>query len=353
MRCLAAFLALFVASASHAIDYRIETVAEGLDHPWSIAFLPDGAQLVTERPGRLRVIDTAGLRAAPVEGVPAVYTGGQAGLFEVLADRHFASNRTLYLSYADGDDDANRLRVVRAKFDGSVLRDVQPIFTAMPDKRGAAHFGGRLAQLADGTLVATVGDGFIQREDAQRLDTHFGKLARFDPDGSRPSDNPFPDSLVYSYGHRNPQGLVFDAQTGTLYEHEHGPRGGDELNRIVPGANYGWPLATQGLDYTGARVTPFTEYPGTQTALLHWTPSIAPAGLTLYRGAMFPEWDGDLFVAALVEKSVRRVDLPSLGQETLFVEVGERLRDVRVAPDGALYLLTDSEAGRLLRVVAR
>lgn len=350
VRCLSAFLALFFASVSPAAEYHIDTVAQGLDHPWSLAFLPDGTTLVTERPGRLRAIDADGLRAAAIEGVPAVYTGGQAGLFEVLADRDFAANRTLYLSYADGDDEANRLRVVRASFDGRALRDLQPIFIAAPDKRGAAHFGGRLAQLADGTLVATVGDGFVHREEAQRPGTHFGKLVRFASDGARPADNPFADSLVYSRGHRNPQGLVFDARTGTLYEHEHGPRGGDELNRIVAGANYGWPLATHGLDYTGARVTPFTEYPGTQPPMLHWTPSIAPAGMTLYRGAMFPEWDGDLFVAALVGKSVRRVDLPSLQQEVLFTEVGERLRDVRAAPDGSLYLLTDSDAGRVLRV---
>jgi glucose/arabinose dehydrogenase len=350
VRGLPTFLVLLFATATHATDYRIETLAEGLDHPWSLAFLPDGTQLVTERPGRLRVIDAHGLRAAPVAGVPTVYTGGQAGLFEVLVDRDFATNRRLYLSYAQGDDDANHLRVVRATFDGSTLRDVRPIFTATPDKRGAAHFGGRLAQLADGTIVAGVGEGFIRREDAQRLGTHFGKLVRFDADGARPADNPFPDSLVYSYGHRNPQGLVVDLSDGTLYEHEHGPRGGDELNRIAPGANYGWPLATDGVDYTGARITPFTEYPGTQAPLLHWTPSIAPAGMALYRGTMFPAWDGDLLVAALVEQSVRRIDLPSLRQEALFTEVGERLRDVRVAPDGSLRLLTDSAAGRVLRV---
>lgn len=340
-----ALLALLLAGSVHAAGYRIETVAEGLDHPWSLAFLPDGTRLVTERPGRLRVIDADGLREAPVAGVPAVYAAAQAGLFDVLADRDFARNRTLYLSFAEGTDEANHLAVVRAVFDGHALHEVRPIFTARPDKRGAAHFGGRLAQLNDGTLVASVGDGFVHREAAQDPASHLGKLVRFSPDGSPP--------VVHSLGHRNPQGLVFDPRDGVLYEHEHGPRGGDELNRIEAGANYGWPLASAGLDYTGARVTPFTEYPGTQSALVTWTPSIAPAGMTLYRGAMFPAWQESLFVAALVEKSVRRVEIGTWRQETLFTEVGERMRDVRTGPDGALYLLTDSKAGRVLRVSVR
>lgn len=334
---------MFAASAQ-AVEYRVEAVASGLDHPWSVAFLPEGPALVTERAGRLRVIDADGLREAPVANVPAVYTNAQAGLFDVLVDRGFASNRTIYLSHADGDDDANRLRVIRARFDGNALHDAQPIFTAQPDKRGGAHFGGRLAQLNDGTLLVTVGDGFVHREDAQRPGSHFGKVMRFQPDGSQ--------LAAHSLGHRNPQGLVFDPRDGVLYEHEHGPRGGDELNRLVAGGNYGWPIATHGLDYTGARVSPFTDYPGTEPALVTWTPSIAPSGMTLYRGAMFPDWQDSLFVSALVEKSVRRVRIGSWQQETLFTEIGERIRDVRTAPDGSLWLLTDSDDGRVLRVSA-
>jgi len=329
-----ACLALLLPLAAMAADHRVETIAEGLDHPWSLAFLPTGAMLVTERPGRLRVIDAGGLRAEAVAGVPAVFAGGQAGLFDVLVDRD--DPRTLYLSYAEGSDAANHLAVARARFDGDALHEVAVLFRAQPDKRGSAHFGGRLVQLPDGSLVATVGDGFIHREDAQRAASHFGKLVRFGRDGG--------GLRIHSSGHRNPQGLVHDAATGTLYEHEHGPRGGDEINVIVEGGNHGWPLATHGLDDTGARVTPFTEYAGTRAPLLHWTPSIAPSGMAL--------WRGDLYVGALVEKSLRRVELPSLRQTVLFAELGERIRDVRVGPEDALYLVTDSARGRVLKVVA-
>ena len=354
-RCFA-LLVLLLASASQAANYRIETVAEGLDHPWSIAFLPDGTQLVTERPGRLRVIDANGLRDAPVAGVPEVFAAGQAGLFDVVADRDFATNRILYLSHAAGTRLKNGLRVRRARFDGSALVATGTIFDTVPGKRGSAHYGGRLAQMADGTLLIGVGDGFIHREDAQRLGNHFGKIVRLTQDGRVPPDNPFVNTPgafpeIWSYGHRNPQAIVIDAATGSVYAHEHGPRGGDELNRILPGRNYGWPLATHGVDYTFARVSPFTAYPGSEAPMLQWTPSIAPAGMTIYRGALFPAWQGNLFVSALVEKSVRRI-VPETGeQEVLFTELGERLRDVREGPDGALWLLTDSDAGRVLRVV--
>lgn len=355
-RRLFALLAALLSGASHAAAYRIETVAEGLDHPWSIAFLPDGSKLVTERPGRLRVLDAQGLRAVPVGGMPAVYTGGQAGLFDVVVDRDFATNHTLYLSHAAGSGSENGLRVLRALFDGSALIAVDTVFDTVPSKRGAAHFGGRIAQLGDGSLLITVGDGFVHREDAQRLDNHFGKIVRLTRDGRLPNGNPRFDTKnalpeIWSYGHRNPQGLVVDAATGTVYAHEHGPRGGDELNRILPGRNYGWPLATHGIDYTYAKVTPFTEYAGTESPLLHWTPSIAPAGMAIYRGTLFPAWQGHLLVSTLVEKSVRRV-VPETGeQHVLFAELGERLRDVRTGPDGAIWLLTDSSQGRVLRVV--
>ena len=338
--------------------YRIDTVASGLEYPWAIAFLPDGTLLVTERPGRLRLIENGTLRPAPIAGLPDVFASGQAGLFDLALDPDFVTNRQLYLSFAQGEKDANALRVVRAQFDGKTLRDVTTLFTAQPAKRGDAHYGGRLAFLADATLIVTVGEGFIHREQAQRLDNHLGKLVRIARDGSVPHDNPFLHRAgalpeIYSLGHRNPQGLAFDATRAVLYEHEHGPRGGDELNRIVPGANYGWPLATFGLDYTGARVSPWTAYPKTDAPLLHWTPSIAPSGMTLYRGAAFPAWRDSLFVTALVEKAVRRVPLQNGvpgTQEVMFAELGERLRDVREGPDGTLYLLTDSAEGRVLRV---
>lgn len=342
-------------------DYRVDTIVGGLDHPWSLAFLPDGAMLVTERPGRLRVIerDAAGmpaLRPAPVDGLPPVLAMGQAGLFDVLVDPDFAQTGLLYLSFAHGTPDANHLRVVRARFDGTRLHAVTPIFTSQPAKQAGQHFGGRLALLGDGTLVTAVGDGNLERTDAQRLHTHLGKTIRVHTNGRVPRDNPFAGRdgalpEIYSRGHRNPQAMVRVGDV--LYSNEHGARGGDELNAIVAGANYGWPVTTDGVDYTGARVTPYRSWPGITGPLTHWTPSIAPSGMAWYDAALFPQWRGSLFVSALAERSVRRV--PMRGgrpgtQEVLFGELGERIRDVRTGPDGALYLLTDSADGRVLRV---
>lgn len=341
------------------VAYRIETIAAGLEFPWSLAFLPDGRVLVTEQVGRLRLIENGGLRDVAITGVPVVYAAGQAGLLEVLADPDFNRNQTLYLSLAHGDADANRLRVVRARLAEAALSDVQVVFEAHPAKRGDAHFGGRMAWLPDRTLVIGVGDGFVHREEAQRLDNHFGKFVRIGRDGSIPRDNPFVGETrareeIYSRGHRNPQAVLFDPVHGALFAHEHGPRGGDELNRLVSGGNFGWPLATHGLDYTGARVSPWQNYPDTIAPLLTWTPSIAPAGMTRYDGDRFPAWRGSYFIAALAEKSVRRVPMqdakPGI-EERLFTELGERVRDVRSAPDGTLWLLTDSAQGRVLRVV--
>ena len=355
------FALLFAAGAS-ASGYRIETVAEGLEHPWALAFLPDGRLLVTERPGRLRVIErgnggTFALREAPVAGVPEVFAQGQAGLFDVLVDPAFAETGRLYLSFAHGTPQANHLRVVHARLGDAGLSAVTPVLTTQPAKTHGQHFGGRMAWLADGTLVVGVGDGNLLRTDALRLHTHLGKHLRIDREGGVPADNPFVGRAgarpeIYSMGHRNPQGLVRVGDA--LYAHEHGPKGGDELNRLQPGANYGWPITTDGVDYTGARVTPYARWPGVTPPLTHWTPSIAPAGLAWYDGALFPAWRGSLFVAALAERSVRRVPMtdgvPGT-QDVLFAELGERIRDVRAGPDGALYLLTDSAQGRVLRVV--
>lgn len=345
--------------------YRVETVATGLDHPWSLAFLPDGRMLVTERPGRLRLIEPGPdgrpqLRPDPVAGVPPVLSQGQSGLLEVLPDPDFARNRRILLSYAHGQPQANHLRVTAATLEGDRLVDARPIFTSQPAKTETQHFGGRMAWLADGSLLLGMGDGNLERTDAQRLHTHLGKFMRIRVDGSVPADNPFVNRAgarpeIWSVGHRNPQGVV--VVDGVAYAHEHGARGGDELNRIRPGANYGWPAVTGGVDYTYARVTPFRSLPGMEAPLLEWTPSIAPAGLTWYGGGLFPAWRGSLFVAALKERSVRRVPMadpqkgPSGDQELLFQELGERIRDVRAGPDGALWLLTDSPQGRVLRVV--
>ncbi len=360
LRVAALLLALF-GTCAQALEYRVETLAKGLEFPWSLAFLPDGRMLVTERAGRLRVIEDGKLAAEPVTGLPPVFVSGQAGLFEVLADPEFISNQTIYLSFAHGSERKNHTRVIRARLVGSALHDVVPIFTAVPSKRGDVHYGARMAWLPDATLVIGTGDGFNYREQAQKLNNHLGKIVRINRDGSVPADNPFIGQAkalpeIYSLGHRNVQGMVFDAETGTLFAHEHGPRGGDEINVIRPGRNYGWPLITFGVDYSGAIISPFTEKPGMEQPLLQWTPSIAPAGMTMYRAALFPQWRGSLLVSTLAGQVVQRVPVvngKAGAQEPLFAELRTRFRDVRTGPDGAVYLLTDKAFGRVLRVLPR
>jgi len=350
------------AAADESPGYEIETLARGLEHPWSLAFLPDGRMLVTERPGRLRMLTAEGeLLPDAVNGVPEVFASAQAGLFDVLPARDFEQSRAIYLSYACGTLQANHACLARAELGEEGLDNVTEIFRVQPAKQGNAHYGGRLAWLPDNTLVLTLGDGFDYREQAQRRDNHIGSIVRLNPDGSVPADNPFASSgryqgEIYSYGHRNVQGLVYDSDQDRLIAHEHGPRGGDEINIIHPGANYGWPITTHGLDYTGARITPFKERDGIEPPLLHWTPSIAPSGMALYSGDLFPQWQGDLLVGGLVTRQVHRVRLKN-GQAkqvgVLFGELGERIRDVRTGPDGAIYLLTDSTDGRVLKVTTQ
>ena len=339
--------------------YKITEIAKGLDHPWSMTFLPDGSMLVTERVGRLRLIKGGSLLAQPIVGVPAVHTGSQAGLFDIVLHPNFAQNHTVYLTYAAGTKAANGTQVARARFDGSALQDLQVIFKAMPLKDTDNHYGGRMAFLPDGTFVLTIGEGFEYREKAQDLTSDLGKIVRLNEDGSVPRDNPFVGRAsirpeIYSWGHRNPQGLIFDAASGRIYETEHGPRGGDELNIIVAGRNYGWPVITYGMDYSGAYVSPYTQRPGLEQPVIYWTPSIAPSGLAMYRGDKFPAWNGDLFVGALAFKHLRRVHLDEhgdvVGQEQLLNDLNWRIRDVRAAPDGYLYVCTDEEDGRVLRL---
>ncbi|WP_223423807.1 PQQ-dependent sugar dehydrogenase [Alcanivorax limicola] len=361
---IALLMAVLWLASAHAADsesreYDSQVMAEGLVHPWSLAFLPDGRMLVTERAGRLRLVDVQdGLREAPVSGVPDVFASGQAGLKDVVLAPDFADSGELYLTYACGTARANGLCLARARWQDDALQDVQTLFTTRPTKRGDAHYGGRMVFLPDDTLVLTLGDGFDYREAAQDPGSHIGKTVRLNRDGSVPADNPFVGHAgvlpeIYTLGHRNAQGIVFDATTQRLYAHEHGPRGGDELNLLAPGKNYGWPLVTHGKDYTGARITPYTTLPGFEPPMVDWTPSIAPAGMTQYRGDLFPQWEGNLLVAALAGKRVHRVVLSDEGardEEQLFGEINARFRDVRTGPDGAVYLLTDSPAGRLLRI---
>jgi glucose/arabinose dehydrogenase len=354
---LAAFLLAWGTWAS-AAAYRLETVAEGLDHPWCLAFLPDGSMLVTERPGRLRRLAADGTLGDPIAGVPPVYARSQGGLFDVLPDPAFERNGVLYLSFAHGTATANGTRVIRGVLDGDTLREVQVLLTVAPLKDTAAHFGGRLLFLPDGTLLLTTGDGFDYREAAQDPFSQLGKVLRLHQDGSVPGDNPFADGVdgdpyVWTLGHRNGQGLALEPDTQRVWLHEHGPRGGDEFNRLLPGRNYGWPLITHGVDYSGAYVTPYTALPGLLQPARHWTPSIAPSGLAFYDGPDFPEWRGDAFLGTLVDRDVVRLILADgivVGHERLFGELGERIRDVRTGPEGDLWLLTDSDRGAVVRV---
>jgi len=350
-------LLFLLVSSAQAEEYEIETVAEGLSYPWAIAFLPNGDMLVTERSGQLRRITDGELQQEPIANLPDLHVDGQGGLLDIIPDPEFASNHRLYLSFSIGSKSANALRVISARIDGNKLENITTLFTASPTKDTPHHFGGRLALMPDSTLLITVGEGFDYREKAQSLDNHFGKLIRINKDGTVPADNPFTgreDALpeIWTYGHRNPQGLLVSAD-GTVWLHEHGPRGGDELNRIEPGKNYGWPAITHGVDYSGAYVSPFTEAEGMEQPVIYWSPSIAPGGFCEYQGDLLPEWKGNLFVAALAEKSVRRLVMKNgkvKSQETMFTELDQRIREVRTGPDGYLYLLTDSDEGKMLRV---
>lgn len=358
----AAILLLVVTFGSMpaSAEYQLKVVAEGLEFPWSLAFLPNGEMLVTERAGRLRMIRDGELIEYKVNGVPDVFVHGQGGLFDVLVDPAFHENERIFLSFSAGSRRSNALHVISARLDGATLYDVRNILTVTPDKNTPHHFGGRMAMLADGTLLVTSGDGFDFREQAQSLDSLLGKVLRINTDGSVPADNPFVNRSdarpeILTYGNRNPQAILV-TEAGKIWSHEHGPKGGDELNLILPGINYGWPAITFGMDYSGAYVSPFTSAAGMQQPVLQWTPSIAPAGMAEYQGDAFPEWKGNLFVAALAEKTVRRLTLQGdsvVDQEIMFADLDTRFRDVRVGPDGFIYLLTDSEFGMVYQVVPK
>jgi glucose/arabinose dehydrogenase len=351
-----AALATGIGSCHADVPYNLETVATGLETPWSVAFLPDGSYLVTELPGRLRHVSAVGKVSEALSGVPGVYFAGQGGLFDVVLHPDFASNRWVYLSYAEGVPKDNGTAIARGRLGESGLQDVEVVFRAPTRKDTPVHYGGRMAFLPDGSLLLTTGDGFNYREAAQDVSSTLGKLLRMTDEGQPAAGNPFPESpYVYSYGHRNPQGLAVAAD-GTIWLHEHGPRGGDEVNRIEPGVNYGWPAITFGLDYSGAIISPHTAWPGMAQPQHYWVPSIAPSGLAVYEGDMFPEWRGDLLVGALVNQEVRRLDVvngETGSEEALFGELKARVRDVRVGPDGAIYILTNGVPGELIRVSRR
>lgn len=344
----------------------LDPVVEGLRFPWGMAFLPDDSMLVTERPGNLRHVTADGTISDPITGVPEVVFEGQGGLLDVALDPEFESNRYVYLSYAEPGDEAgtNSTAVARGVLseDRTQLSDVEVIFSQQPKLPSTLHFGSRLAFDEDGSLFITTGERSDAefRVQAQDLDSHLGKVIRILPDGSVPEDNPFVDTQgalpeIWSYGHRNMQGADMHPQTDQLWVAEHGPRGGDELNKVVPGGNYGWPLLTEGTEYSGEPINPPQDLPDDLVeAERTWVPSPAPSGLAFYTGELFPQWQGDAFMGALAGTDLIRIDLEGeevLGDEFLFGDdFPHRIRDVTEGPDGALYLITDADPGQILRL---
>jgi glucose/arabinose dehydrogenase len=346
---------------SSAGPLELRSVASGLEHPWGLAFLPDGRTLVTERPGRIRIVTPQGRLSPPLGDVPRVWASGQGGLLDIALDRGFAQNAMLYICYAERADNGGRTAVARATLvDGAApkLEAVKVIFRQDGPLSSGNHYGCRIVQAPDGNLFVTLGEHFSHRDQAQNLANHLGKLIRITPDGAAPADNPFvgrgdarPE--IWSFGHRNPQGLAFNPASGELWEIEHGPRGGDEVNIIGKGKNYGWPVIGFGIDYSGAKIHESTAKDGMEQPIKVWVPSIAPSGMAFYQGALFPKWKGSLFTGALAGQMLVRLSLDGdrvTGEERLLQNLGERIRDVREGPDGALWLLTDSGNGSLLRV---
>ena len=335
------------------------TVASGLEHPWGLAFLPDGSMLVTERPGRLRMVSPSGELGAPVAGLPRIEVVGQGGLLDVAPDPNFAINRLVYFSYSEPGEGGNSTAVARARLEPKGLADVRVIFRQKPKVASGHHFGSRLAFARDGRLFITLGDRYSRKDDAQTLDTHHGKIVRIEADGRVPADNPFVGRAgalpeIWSYGHRNVQGAAIHPATGELWAHEHGPQGGDELNAVDAGRNYGWPVITYGRNYvSGTKIGEGTERADVPAPLTYWVPSIAPSGMAFLTSDRYPGWKGNLFVGALRGAQLQRLVLDGrkvLQRESLLANLGERIRDVRQGPDGWLYLLTDSAQGRILRL---
>lgn len=348
--------------ATQKAKVQLAVVTRGLEHPWGIAFLPDGRALVTEQPGRLRVLDRNGKAGEPLSGVPAVDAVGQGGLLDVALDPEFARNRRIYLSYAEPrGEGTNGTSVARAKLGSSGLEDVTVIFRQQPAMASRHHFGSRLVFGRDGNLFVTMGDRNSGRDKVQLLDNHIGKIVRIDRDGKAPADNPYRNQAgalpeLWSIGHRNVQGAALDPATGDLWTNEHGPKGGDELNHTLGGRNYGWPLATYGTEYSGKPVSDRTEAPGLESPVHYWVPSIATSGLAFYTGNAIPEWRGNVFVGGMKAGELARLELRDgkvVSEERLFGEaLDKRIRAVVNGPDGALYLLTDEEDGQLIRVTA-
>ncbi len=355
-----------VSATPTAQGFQQTTIAQGLERPWGMAWLPDGAMLISEKAGRLRLLRNGVLEPTPLAGVPEVMSSGQGGLMDVSIHPKFAENRFVYLTYSAGTTDANRTRIARATFDGKALQDLRVIFEVSQVKSGTQHFGSRILWLPDGTMLVAIGDGgnppvqlegALIRKQAQNLRSRLGKIVRLNDDGSIPRDNPLAananaDPAVWSYGHRNIQGIAFDPGTQRVWVSEHGARGGDELNLAEAGKNYGWPIVTHSQEYTGGEISQERSRPGMVDPKVVWTPATAPSGLAFYTGDRFPAWKGNLFAGGLVSQDVRRIELDAAGnvrsQEQ--IAIGQRVRDVRQSPDGLLYVLTDESNGKLIRL---
>jgi len=342
------------------------TLVEGLEHPWGMVWLPNGDLLITERSGRLRLVQRGRLDPTPLRGVPRVLALRQGGLLDIALHPQFDANQWVYLVYAHGTRESNHTRVARARLVDRTLTNWTVIFETNRSKPDGQHFGARLLWLPDRTLLVAIGDGGnppvqlegnLIRNQAQNLKSHLGSVVRIRDDGSAPTDNPFvgnaeADPLIWSYGHRNIQGLALDAATGQIWATEHGARGGDELNRLQPGKNYGWPLVTYSEEYSGGQITSERSRPGLVDPITYWTPAIAPSGLVVYRGDRYPQWQGHIFAGGLVSRDVRRIEVDREGTVVTQtpIPIGQRVRDLRQGPDGFLYLLTDDPRGQLIRL---
>lgn len=339
----------------------VETVARNLQNPWGLAFLPDNRMLVTERPGRLRIVDAEGKLSDPIKGLPRIASRGQGGLLDVALDPGFPQNRLVYLSFAeDRGEGRSGTSVARGRLgaDGTALESTEVIFRQEPSYTGSNHYGSRLVFDRDGNLFVTLGERFDLRDQAQNPANHLGKIVHIKPTGGAAPNNPFLNREnarpeIWSIGHRNVQGAALHPATGELWTVEHGARGGDEVNIPQKGKNYGWPVITYGVDYSGAKIGEGTKKPGLEQPVYYWDPSIAPSGMAFYTGDKFPQWRGSILVGALAGKLVSRLETSGnrvTGEERMLHNLGERIRDVRQGPDGFVYLLTDSPQGRILRM---
>jgi aldose sugar dehydrogenase len=345
---------------------RVVLVSSGLERPFGMVWLPSGELLITEKPGRLRLWQANQLHTVATDAWPSLYVDGQGGLLDVALHPRFADNGWIYFTAATGDARANRTTVLRGVWHEGRLEQIETLYQAPNDKPGPQHFGSRLLWLEDGTLLVSIGDGGnaplalngrLLRDHAQGLDNTFGKVLRLREDGTPAPNNPFATQAgarpeLWTYGHRNMQGLTRDPVSGRIYASEHGSRGGDELNVLEPGRNYGWPRATYSREYWGPRISDHQALPGVQDPLVVWTPSIAPSGLTVYRGDRFPDWQGHVLAGGLLTRDVRRIQIDAagrvVGQDA--IKIGARVRDVRVGPDGLIYVITDEARARLFRI---